>query len=202
MLKITLEMLEHMGACAGQRELFAQVFPNDAKLTLKDLQIAKNADLNVGWFLDYSLSSERFVNYRAERWAIYNACNTFGEREKLRAKLYIKYVNEQIEENQAMRLTAKDLRNANASIYIYSTFEAEFPDGIVINAKNVGKVRTLFENVSWIGNRNFVVWVCSDADRSQYILDIDGISDYDVNEIAAKYLLKWRKENPLNAKNK
>ena len=48
-MKITLELLEQNGACADQRRLFAETFPNGANVNARNLSKARKAGLDVLW---------------------------------------------------------------------------------------------------------------------------------------------------------
>lgn len=51
-LKITKDWLWRRGACAPECQRFAELWPNGATITIKNVRKAQAADLNLSWFID------------------------------------------------------------------------------------------------------------------------------------------------------
>lgn len=54
---VTSKDLAFVGACRRERRLFKQTFPEGARINLTDLKKAKDAGLNVDWFISHAVTS-------------------------------------------------------------------------------------------------------------------------------------------------
>ena len=91
---ITYEWLVKRGACKRQAKKFNILFPDGAKLTLRNLWLAVNHKLDVVWFANYFLSWEDNLVFRNELSAIDNTHYLFSHEYDMRYTDYRNYVKQ------------------------------------------------------------------------------------------------------------
>lgn len=77
-MKITLEMLENLGACQQHRNIFAEIYPDGVEVTEDAAVMAVRAGLDVTWLAGRLLNAPAWKAYReacAKAWETYKeAC--------------------------------------------------------------------------------------------------------------------------------
>ncbi len=63
-MKITKEFLLSGPACMKQVQLFSSIFPDGAEVTMGNLALAREAGLDIDWFIAYRLSPQARAAYK------------------------------------------------------------------------------------------------------------------------------------------